>query len=548
MAISPKRLIKSLPGYDPFHGADDYEFLPERAAPYIALCQTYIRHIEGKVAGKPYLLEPHELAIFYLVFGWYHRETGLRRFREVLLYYPRKNSKSTFAAALMLCILFVDDEARMQCFSCGADRDQASIIRNIATRMVQNEPELETRVKIYHTTRAIELLADGSIYRALTADAHTKHGLNAHAVVCDEIHAYPNSQLIDVMKTSMGARENPLMVYTTTADFTRESACNQIHAYAVNVRDHVLDDPTFLPVIYELTKAEMDADPDCWKDPKVWARVNPLLGKSVSLEFLTKECKRAVADPSFENTFKRLYLNYQTETSERMISSEAWADCDGALDFTGRLVVGAGFDLAAVSDMCSFCLVFARPGGGYDAKWWHWLPHAAAQRMEQKRQIPFSVWEREGWVEITPGNEIDYDYVEFRVNDIGAEFPVKTLAVDRLFQGAQICQRLMQTGWNIEQFACSFYNMTAPTAELLRLVNRGEFGHGNNPVMRWQASNAILTRNAQDNMKPGKAESDGKIDGIVALVMAIAIAAQQKLKQGSVYDTRGPLVLGAKEQ
>lgn len=540
--MRPEQLIATIPGYDPYRDAKGYEFRPDIAERYIQFCETYLTHIEGKVSGRPYILEDHERAIYYNLFGWYHIKSGKRRYREALLYVPRKNSKSTFAAGLVNTVMFVDDEARMQCYSCGADRDQASIVRNIATAQVQHCPELQKRVKVYHTTRAIELLADGSIYRALSADAHTKHGLNAHFVVCDEIHAYPNSELIDVMKTSMGARQNPLIVYTTTADFVRESACNQILDYAIKVRDGVISDAGFLPVIYSITKEQLDANPECWKDPEYWAMANPMLGKSVTVDFLERECKRAIDDPSYENTFKRLYLNIQTETSERMISSERWNACGGEIDIEGREVVGVGLDIGSTSDMCSLCLLFDKPDrDGVDAKWWHWIPRAKADELERKHQIPFAMWERSGFVELNDGNMIDYAYVERRILEIGYEYPMPDMHVDRLFQGAQLCQRLEEQGQPLTAFACSFYNMTAPTAEFLRLVNSGKFGHGDNPVMRWQASNAILSRNAQDNIKPGKAASDGKIDGIVSAVMALAMAITARENTTSVYETRGAL-------
>jgi len=190
--------------------------------------------------------------------------------------------------------------------------------------------------------------------------------------------------------------------------------------------------------------------------------------------------------------------------------------------------------------MCSLCLLFDRSEEGYDALWWHWIPRVAAANYERKKQIPYSLWEKDDWVDILPGDEIDYSMVLSHLNQIGEDYMIKVLAVDRLFQGAQLCQNLIEDGWECESFACSFFNLTAPTAEFLRLVNRGAFRHGDSDVMRWQASNAILTRNAQDNMKPGKAQSESKIDGIVSAVMALGMA--MKAKEAiptSVYETRG---------
>lgn len=534
-----------IPGYDPFRDADGYVFHVERAERYRRFIETQLTHIEGKVAGQPYILQAHELAIVYNLFGWYDARTNLRRYREALYFVPRKNSKSTFAACLINAVMFCDTEARMQNYSLGANLEQANVVKRIANAQITANPELLKRVKVYKSTNAFELKADGSIYKSLTADAGTKHGLNTHFCVADEIHAYPNSELIDVIKTSMGARQQPLMLYTTTSDFERESACNKIHEYATKVRDGVLRDAGFLPVIYEISQKEIEENPDCWKDPVYWAKCNPMLGKSVSLEFLHRECARAMEDPSYENTFKRLYLNIRTETSERMISSEIWSLNDGGLPgVETRPVVGAMLDVASTSDMNSLCMLFDREGGGFDARWRHWQTRRAAQEAEQKRQIPYTEWERDGWVTVLPGNQIDYEILRAQLNETRAQYGIKQLYVDPLFQGVELCQNLIKDGWDIVYFKCHYTNMTAPTSELLRLLAAGQFGHGNNPVMRWQASNAVLIHNSTGCMRPGKADSEGKIDGIVTAVGATAMALQNRGPAESVYEKRGFLVFG----
>ncbi len=532
------RILCSLPGYDPFRDADGYYYDHDRAMLYVEFIQTHCIHIEGKLAGQNYILQEHELAIVLNTFGWRSETTGFRRYREVLYFVPRKNSKSTLIACIINAVMFVDAEIGMQCYSTGANLDQACVVRKIVNRQVQSNPELMKRVKIYKTFHSYELIQDGSIYKALTADAETKHGLNAHFVAADEIHAYPNSELIDVLKTSMGARTEPLFFYTTTSDFDRESICNATHEYASKVRDGVITDPTFLPVIYEISRKEIEDNPECWKDEAVWAKANPMLGKSVTLEFLRKECLRAQNASTYENVFKRLYLNIRTETSERMISSEKWSINDGIIDFTGRKVVGAGLDIGCTSDMTSLCLLFAKEGEGFDAKWWHWIPRVAAMEYERKKRLPFTAWEKAGAVEVLPGDQINYGTVRARLNEIRKEYFIKDLAIDPKFQGVQLAQNLEEDKWEITYFNCSFVNMTGPTAEFLRFVNSGCFGHGDNPIMRWQASNAVLLTNSTGCQRPHKASSDGKIDGIVTAVMAVAIALQNK-PAGSVYLTRG---------
>ncbi len=540
--MAKKRLrdiIKILPGYDPYRDAAGYCFDEARAQYYIGLIEDHCIHIEGKVSGQPYILQDHERAVAANIFGWYHDKTKLRRYREVLLYYPRKNSKSTFCACLIIAVMFGDSEPRMQLFSTGADREQASVVHNIVRAMIAASEDLTECVKVYKTTRAIELLADGSIYRALSADAHTKHGLNAHFVAADEIHAYPNGELIDVMKTSMGARTEPLMVYTTTADYARESACNTIYDYAKKARDGIIVDPAFLPVVYELTREEMEAEPECWKDPKVWAKANPMLGKSVSTEFLDRECKRAQESPAYENTFKRLYLNLQTESDIRWFSMDNWDACAGILpDLAGRECYG-GLDLASISDLAALALVFPREevNGGYDVLVRFWCPEESARIRELKDHVPYTQWIREGLITATPGNVIDYDAIRRDINELNERYNIKEIAVDR-WNSTQLQTQLMGDGFEIIQFGQGYASMNSPAKELQALILDGKLAHGAHPVLRWMASNVMIEMNPAGDIKPSKLKSSEKIDGIVALVMAIG-RAMLRDESGSVYESRG---------
>lgn len=540
-----------IPDYNPFRDAAGYVFHVDRAERYRTFIETQITHIEGKVSGQPYILQPHELTIIYNLFGWYNIKTNLRRYREALFFVPRKNSKSTFAATIINAVMFMDGEARMQNYSLGANLDQANIIKRIANAQVSANPELLKRVKVYKSTHAYELLADGSIYRSLTADAGTKHGLNTHFCVADEIHAYPNSELIDVIKTSMGARQQPLMLYTTTSDYQRESVCNKVYDYACKVRDGVLCDAGFLPVIFEITQEDVNEYPECWKDPVYWAKANPMLGKSVSLEFLHRECQRAIDDPSYENTFKRLYLNIRTETSERMISSDRWALNDGEFPdnhFVGRTPVAASLDCGSTSDSTSFNILYEAAGGdGYESIWFHWMPIDKANEYERKYAKPFSVWEREGWVTLTDGDIIHYDRIRDDIMLLCAQYGVKSLNVDPLFQSIQLCQQLQDEGLEVIYWKCNMVNMTAPTGEVLRFINSGMLKHGDNGFMREQSANAVLSRR-QEMCMPDKAKSAGKIDGIVTLIMSMATALLKRKPKASVYETRGFITFGDDEE
>ena len=574
MAISKKakapgieRLLRSLPGFDPYRESAGFEFRADLAFEKLEFWETYVTHIEGDMAGKPYRLEPHEAAIVANIFGWIDPLTGLRRFREVLYYVPRGNSKTTFAAALCLMVLFTEPDWRMQLFSCGSDGEQAAIVYEMMVAMIEAQPELEKRVRIYKSPKRVILLADRSTYRPLSADAKTKHGRNANFAIYDETHTYPNGRLIEAVHTSMVKRKQPLEIHCTTAGEEGPSVLNKIYHRMCQVRDGLLPGPRCLPVIYEVPKAVRDADPLYWTKPANWAIANPLLGKALSTEYFEDEINKAKLDPQAEEGFKRLHLNVQTSIYSRMIETEWWNLNDGdyrAADFEGQQVAGAGLDLGMVSDMCSLCLLFGNSSKGFKALWWHWIPEKAARRYEMANELPYTQWQRDGWVKITPGDEIDYDQILFdiagptkeetdparrKMKGIGQRYKIclrgakgkqdKGLAVDRLFQGAAVCQQLIKRGWIVEEFGQGYYSMTAPTAEFRSYLKRGMWAHGNNPMMRWQMSNVVAETNVTGDMKPSKAKSHGKIDGIVTAVMAMGVALRSEMNTEHAYSKRG---------
>jgi len=250
-------------------------------------------------------------------------------------------------------LTFADGEPAAQVYCAAADREQARLVFNAAKRMVPAEPELARRARIY--MNAIMVEATGSVLKVVSAGAYSKHGVNAHGIIIDELHARPDRELVDVLTTSTGARRQPVIIYITTADFDRPSICNEKHDYACKVRDGIIADPAFLPVIYE---AARDED---WTSPKVWRRANPNLGVSIGEEYLERECRRARETPTYENTFKRLHLNMRTQQDIRWLQMVKWDAC-------GRVPIDpaslekkrcfAGLDLSTTTDVTALTLVF----------------------------------------------------------------------------------------------------------------------------------------------------------------------------------------------
>lgn len=524
-----------LPGYDPAATAHEARYDPRsatRAVSFFADCLTFTA---GEWKGRPFVLQAWQQAIVANLFGW-KRPDGTRRYREAFLYVPRKNGKTELAAGLACLLTFADAEPAAHVYCAAADREQARLVFSAARTMVQQEPELARRGRVYSHAIAVESTA--SVLRVVSAEAYTKHGVNAHGLIIDELHAQPNRELVDVLTTSTGARRQPLIIYITTADFDRESICNERYAYACKVRDGVIDDPAFLPVIYEARS------PEDWTDPTVWARVNPNLGVSVNLDYLQRECARARETPSYENTFKRLHLNLRTEQDVRWLSLAQWDACGGEpIDegaFAGRTCY-AGLDLSSTTDVSALVLVFPDEDGGVSVVPRFWIPGDEAMKRERRDRVPYVAWAQQGLVEMTPGNVVDYDRIRAQIGELGRCFDIREIAVDR-WNATQLALQLQGDGFKVLAFGQGFKDMTAPTKEFEKLVVSRRLRHGGHAVLRWMASNVAVETDAAGNLKPSKKKSTERIDGIVAAIMALGRALVRP-EFRSVYEQEGMLRL-----
>lgn len=528
----PKWLI---PGYDPEETAGDCHFDEAAAQHALDFFEHCCHHVKGELAGKRLKLQPWQRDIVRAIFGW-KRPDGTRRYREVFIYVPRKNGKTTFCAAIALYMLCMDGEPGAEVYSAAAEKEQAAIVYDIAKGMVLIEPELRKRLKPFKTFKSIVHEASGSSYKALSADADTKHGFNAHCCVIDELHVHKNRDLVDVLETSTGSRRQPLMIIITTADFDRVSICNEKHDYATKVRDGIYKDPYFLPVIYEASK---DED---WRDPKTWAKANPNLGVSVELEYLERECQRAIDSPANEFKFKRLHLNMKTSTDVRWIDMGAWDQCAEVKfeerDLAGEVCFG-GLDLATTVDIAACVLVFPKkdePGFWVVPRFW--IPADNAVIRERRDKVPYLTWEKSGLLTLTPGTVIDYSIIRKDLNTLARLFHVVEIAFDP-WNSAHIVQELTSDGFDMIEFGQNFGHMSPPCKELEKQVLGGTLSHGGNEVLRWMASNAYADLDGAGNMKPSKKKSREKIDGIVALAMALGRAIAHSPKGPSVYESRG---------
>jgi phage terminase large subunit-like protein len=494
-----------------------------------------LRHTKGEWAGQPFILDDWQIEdIIKPVFGWKRHSDGTRRYRTVYIEVPRKSGKSTIAAGMAALLLLADGEAGAEVYSAAADRDQARIVFEQAKQMIEGSPRLAKITDVFKNTI---MAPKKSVYRVLSADAPTKHGLNAHGVIFDELHAQPNRDLWDVLTTSVGARRQPLIVAITTAGYNRQSICWEMHEYARQIKEGIIDDDSFLPIIYAADEN------DDWLDEKTWEKANPGIDKTIKREYLQNEARKAENVPAYQNTFRRLHLNQWVQQETRWLDMTAWDNCDEAIDpnlLQGALCYG-GLDLASTSDIASLVLCFPNEPGDkerYALMPFFWIPEDNMIERARKDRVPYDAWVRDGLVMATPGNVIDYGYIIRHIEELGEKYRISEIAFDR-WGATQISQTLEGAGFTMVGFGQGFASMSPPTKELMRIVLDGKLVHGGNPVLRWMADNLVVSSDAAGNMKPNKAKSREKIDGIVASVMALDRAIRHEGKPMSVYESRG---------
>lgn len=502
--------------------------------------KRFLVHSKGDWAGKPFeLLEWQWEDIVAPLFGWM-RPDGTRRFRRGYIEVAKKNGKSSIFSGLSLYLLLADREPGAEIYSAAVDRDQASIVFNEAANMAEASPHLSSRLQIVRSTKRIVDHQSRSVYRALSADVPAKEGLNAHAILFDELHAQRNRDLWDTLRYAGASRRQPLCLTITTAGYDRHSICWEQHSYAEKVLDGTTDDPAFFGYI---RAADIDDD---WTDPEVWKKANPSFGITLSAEQFAEDCREAQESPAKENSFRRYRLNQWTEQEVRWLSMEKWDACGRTLGRLDGRYCFAGLDLSSTIDLSAFVLVFPNDDSDrFDVLPFFWVPEEGARQRERRDHVPYLQWIRQGYLEATAGDVVDYDVIRKRINDLGKRYDIRQIALDR-WNATQLATQLDSDGFTVVPFGQGYASMNAPTKKLDELVRAGKLAHGGHPVLRWMAGNVSLETDAADNWKPSKKKSIERIDGIVALIMGLDRATTQPGPRISFYDreNRGFLEIG----
>ncbi len=473
-----------------------------------------LTHTDGPFALETFNLRKWQAKIVKQLFTT--RKDGLRQYRTCLLMLPRKNGKSELAAALAVYFLLFDGEIGAQVYSAAADKDQAALVFNVAAKMIRNDPELLAQCEIVDSQKRIVHRASGSFYRAISAEAYSKHGFNASVVIYDELHAAPDRKLWDVLSTSQGARAQPLMIAITTAGYDRHSILWELYSHAKKVAENPALDPTFLSILYE---APVEAD---WTDEKVWKAANPALGDFRSIEEMRTMAARAKEIPAQENTFRRLYLNQWTEQASRWISMPSWDACKTMIprvNLRGRRCY-IGMDLSSTKDLTALVAVFP-DDDGFDVLPQFFVPKDSIRHRSDVDRVPYDMWERDEYLTATPGPVVDYEAVRQQLKDWAAEFSVQIVAYDP-WNATDLVTRLEK----VDGFVCvpmrqGVMSLSAPTKSLEKAILDRRLRHDGHPVLRWNVSNASVKEDDNGNIKPSKEFSTGRIDGVAALVMAV---------------------------
>jgi phage terminase large subunit-like protein len=539
--IQEVSIIRKLKKYKPTKFKARNSVYDEAAADFAVAFIENLCHTKGTWAGKPFELIDWQEQIIRDLFGIL-KPNGYRQFNTAYVEIPKKMGKSELAAAVALLLTCGDGEERAEVYGCAADRQQASIVFEVAADMVRMCPSLNRRVKILTASKRIVYEPTNSFYQVLSAEAYSKHGFNIHGVIFDELHTQPNRKLFDVMTKGSGdARMQPLYFLITTAGTDTNSICYETHQKALDIIEGRKKDSTFYPVIYGASES------DDWTDPKVWKKANPSLGITVGIDKVKAACESAKQNPGEENSFRQLRLNQWVKQAVRWMPMDKWDKCAFAVyesELEGRVCYG-GLDLSSSTDITAFVLVF--PPLDEDDKYiilpYFWIPEDNMQIRVNRDHVPYDVWERQGTLQTTEGNVIHYGFIEQFIEHLGKRFNIREIAFDR-WGAVQMVQNLEGMGFTVVPFGQGFKDMSPPTKELMKLTLEERIAHGGHPVLRWMMDNIFIRTDPAGNIKPDKEKSTEKIDGAVATIMALDRAIRCGVNAGaSVYDDRGLLFI-----
>lgn len=513
-------------------GTEDFPYwFQEELAGRVCRFVELLPHVKGEWARTRQRIELQPWQIFRLttVFGWVDAD-GYRRFKAAYNEMPRKQGKSSETSGVGLYLLTADGEPGAEVYSAATTREQAQITWRDARKMVQQTPGLQARFGADASANAIYVEATNSVFRPLSRDQGGNHdGLNVHGGLIDELHAHKTRDIFDVIETGTGARRQPLLWMITTAGSNRAGICYEQRSYVTKILEGVQQDESYFGIIYTL-----DEDDD-WTDPAAWQKANPNWGVSVNPEDIERKCRKAMVQASATNNFLTKHLNCWVNADTAWMNMQAWdnaANRDLKLEDLAGCRAWLGLDLASKTDIAALSILVEH-GDGFAAFGKYYLPEEAA---EDGRNQHYAGWSRQGLMMLTPGAVTDYAYIEEDLRDLARLLDIQGVPFDP-WQATYLATRMQGEGLPMVEYRQTAQNMSEPMKSLEAMVLEGTLVHDGSPVMAWMVSNVVCHIDAKDNIYPRKEFPENKIDGVVALIMALGLAIRQREPEDEYIDT-----------
>jgi len=522
----------------------------------ISFFEEFLVFYEGSFDGKPFTLTPHQQFIVGSIFGW-KRKDGFRRFRTAYIEEAKGNGKSPLAGGIGLYCLAFDDEPGAEVYAAAVTREQASILFRDARLYAEASESLKEILIIDKYNIAYP--AGNSFFRPVSSEHRGLDGKRPHVALIDEIHEHPNDLVVRKMSAGMKGRRQGLQFEITNSGYDRQSICFQHHEHTEKILEELIEDDAWFGMMTGLDVCDkcaaegktipQDGCPYCddWRDESVWEKANPnmnYLGAPFK-DYLRRQVEEAKSMPSQENIVKRLNFCIWTESITKWLPVDKWNACNFPVDaeaLKGRICYG-GLDLSNNIDLTAWVLVFPpeEEDGLYEILCRFFLPEDNMIERVKRDKVPYDVWARQGYIKLTPGNIIDYAFILHQIEQDMTDYQIAELAFDR-WGSQKITTDLQDLGFEIEgkrslvQFGQGYASMSPPTKEVETMVLKGNLAHGGNPVLAWNVSNVAIRVDPAENKKPDKEKSIERIDGAVALIMAIGRAMLRGGQEKSAYD------------
>lgn len=493
-----------------------YHFDIELATRPITFIETFCVQSKGIWGGKPLKLNLWQKAIVQAIFGFVD-QNGIRRCREVLIVVARKNGKSCLLSAIALYMLFADGESGAQCVSVASKKDQAKLVFDETKNMVVQSPLLSKHIKKRKSDLYVPVTF--STFAPLASDSNTLDGLNVHCGIIDELHSLKDRNLYDVIKQSMGARQQPLLFMITTAGFVRENIYDEVTDYAENVLNDQVKDDRFLSFIYELDERKE------WTNEKCWQKANPGLGTIKSMDYLRDNVKRGKDDATFLPTLLTKDFNVK-ETGVgswltfEAINNQATYDLENLRNTYG---IG-GVDLSSVGDL-TCASVLLRKEGQYYLNQMYFIPEEKAIQKEHEDKVPYRLWQQQGWIRFSAGNKVNYSDVTDWFKELRDKYSIYTLWVGYdSWNAAFWVDEMKQNAFTMEEVIQGARTMSAPMKLLASDLEAKKINYNNNPILKWCLTNTQVEIDKNENIRPVKGRnSKQRIDGTVSLIDAYVV-------------------------